>query len=343
MGLRRYIARRTVYIIILIFIIIFFNFFLFQILPFTTSCPGLTYTQCAQALYVPPAPGKGNANLTAIYAHLKSQIIASYGFDQPISTRFFLYIRNMLTWNFGDNVGSAFGGPVVTTILERLPYTVLLIGTSTIAAYVIGIGTGIIAAARRGRLVDVSSLAGALFFNALPTFWLGGLLILLGLIATGHAYVNAGTNTIGLAGFNFLVGTLQSLWLPFLTLTLVSLGGVYLVMRATMIDVMAEDYIIMARAKGVPERTVLFRHALRNAIIPVATLFALAIGFILAGAVITETVFDWPGLGIATYIGIVSNDFPLEQAIFFVISLMVLIANFIVDVAYGYLDPRIRV
>jgi len=343
LGLRKYIARRTVYIVILVFVIIFFNFFLFQILPFTTSCPGLSYTQCAQALYVPPAPGKGNANLTAIFDHIKSQIMASYGFNQPITTRFFLYIQNMLTWNFGANVGNAFGGPVVTTIEERLPYTVLLIGSSTIAAYIIGIGAGIIAAARRGRLVDVSSLAGALFFNALPTFWLGGLLILLGLIATGHAYVSAGTSTIGLTGFNFLVNTLQSMWLPFLTLTLVSLGGVYLVMRATMIDVMAEDYIIMARAKGVSERTVLFRHAMRNAIIPVATLFALSIGFILAGAVVTETVFDWPGLGIAIYIGIVSNDFPLEQAIFFVISLMVLIANFIVDVAYGYLDPRIRV
>jgi len=343
LGLKKYIVRRSVYLTILVFIIVLFNFFLFQILPFTTSCPGLSYTQCAQALYVPPAPAKGNVNQTKIYEQEKSEIMSAYGFDQPIWNRILLYIGAMFTWNFGANVGHAFSGPVVTTIMQRLPYTVLLLGSSTITAYIIGIGMGVVAAARRGRLVDVSSLAGALFFNGIPTFWLGGILIVVGILVTGHAYVNAGTSTIGLAGFNFLVATLESMWLPFLTLTLISIGGVFLVMRATMIDVMAEDYIIMARAKGVSERAVLFRHAMRNAIIPVATIFALSIGFILAGAVITETVFDWPGLGVAIYTGIVSNDFALEQAIFFVISLMVLIANFVVDIAYGYLDPRIRV
>jgi peptide/nickel transport system permease protein len=135
---------------------------------------------------------------------------------------------------------------------------------------------------------------------------------------------------------------MQAMWLPFLTLTLVSIGAVFLTMRATMIDVLAEDYVTMARAKGVPERAVLFKHTLRNAIIPIATLFALSIGFILAGAVVTETVFDWPGLGRAIFDGVLANDFPLEQAIFYIIALMVLLANFIVDIVYGYLDPRIK-
>jgi peptide/nickel transport system permease protein len=109
-----------------------------------------------------------------------------------------------------------------------------------------------------------------------------------------------------------------------------------------MIDTLGEDYVVMARAKGLPERTVLYKHAFRNAVIPLATLFAISIGFILGGAIITETVFNWPGLGIAIYTGVVSNDFPLEQAIFFIISVMVLIAIFMVDIAYGLLDPRIR-
>ena len=331
------------YTLILVFAIIVFNFFLFQVLPFETSCPGLSYLQCATSLYVPPPPRVTSGNASAAYNLLKNLILTQYGFTQSIPVRFVDYVGNMLTWNFGYNIGrGGFSGPVQTTILQRAPYTILLLGLSTIAAYIIGVGLGVVAAARRGRVVDVSSLAGALFFNALPTFWLGGLLIVLQVLVVGSSYVNLGTSTIGVTGLGLVTATLGDLCLPFLTLTLVSLGGVFLVMRATMIDVLAEDYVVMARAKGVAERSVLFRHALRNAIIPIATIFALSIGFILAGAVITETVFDWPGLGIAAYQGILANDFPLEQAIFFIISLMVLIANFIVDIAYGYLDPRVK-
>jgi len=251
-------------------------------------------------------------------------------------------VEDMLTWQFGYNIGAALSGPVQTTIVQRLPYTLLLIGLSTIASFVVGIGMGVVSAARRGRVVDVASLASTLFFYSLPTFWLGGLLIVIQILLGGGGYQSVGLSTAGLSGLDATVATLVSMWLPFLTLTLVSIGGVFLTMRATMIDVMAEDYVVMARAKGVQERAVLFRHALRNAIIPIATLFALDLGFILAGAVVTETVFDWPGLGRAIFTGITSNDFPLEQAIFYIISLMVLLANFAVDVMYGYLDPRIK-
>lgn len=341
MTFKRYIGRRAVYTLVLIFAIIAFNFVLFQVLPFITSCPGATYTECVISLYVPPPPAKAG-NLTAVYQARINLVMNQYGFKQPISTRFVLYIQDMLFWRFGFNIGSVLAGPVQTTILQKLPYTLLLIGMSTIAAFIIGIGMGVVAAARRGRIVDISSLGGALFFNALPTFWLGGLLIVIQILIGVGGYKSVGLATAGLAGLNATVAELQSLWLPFLTLTLVSIGAVFLTMRATTIDVLAEDYIIMARAKGVQERTVLFRHALRNAIIPIVTLFALSLGFILAGAVVTETVFDWPGLGRAIYDGIVSNDFPFEQAIFYVISLMVLLANFSVDLVYGFLDPRIR-
>ncbi len=342
MSLKRYIAKRAIYTLILIFVIIIFNFVLFQILPFTTSCPGLSYNQCVVSLYVPPPPARPGSNLTLQYQHEIKVLFDQYGFDRSLPERFVLYILAMITWQFGYNIGAALSGPVETTILQRLPYTLLLIGLSTIASFIVGIGMGVVAAARRGRVVDVASLAGTLFFYSLPTFWLGGLLIVIQILLGGGGYSSIGLATSGLSGLAATVAMLQSLWLPFLTLTLVSIGAVFLTMRATMIDVLAEDYIVMARAKGIQERTVLFRHALRNAIIPIATLFALDLGFILAGAVITETVFDWPGLGRAIYIGITSNDFPLEQAIFFIISLMVLLANFAVDIMYGYLDPRIK-
>jgi peptide/nickel transport system permease protein len=342
MSLKRYIARRAAYTVVLIFVIIIFNFILFQILPFTTSCSGLSYNECVISLYVPPPPARAGTNITLQYQHEVTLLFNQYGFNRPLQDRFFLYIESMFTWQFGYNIGAAISGPVQTTIVQRLPYTLLLIGLSTIASFVVGIGMGVVSAARRGRVVDVASLASTLFFFSLPTFWLGGLLIVLQILLGGGGYESVGLSTAGLTGLDATVATLVSLWLPFLTLTLVSIGGVFLTMRATMIDVLAEDYIVMARAKGIQERAVLFRHALRNAIIPIITLFAIDLGFILAGAVITETVFDWPGLGRAIFIGITSNDFPLEQAIFYIISLMVLLANFAVDVMYGYLDPRIK-
>lgn len=194
---------------------------------------------------------------------------------------------------------------------------------------------------KRGKVIDISSLSVLLFLNSLPTFFLGGMLKIIQLGATGSYYVSWGTATINLHGWAVYVATLQALFLPFLTLTLVGIGGVFLTQRAVMIDTLGEDYIIMARAKGVPESTVLYKHALRNAVLPIVTAFALSIGFILSGAIITETVFQWNGLGYATYLAVVGSDFPFAQAIFFIISLMVLIALFAADIAYGFLDPRV--
>ncbi len=341
MGLGRYIARRSLNLVVLLLVIVAFNFVLFQIIPFTTSCPGLSYNQCVQLLYVPPVPAKGG-NASAVITLHRAQVMTAFGFNQPLSTRFVLYFKNMFTGQFGFNIGGQLGGPVWNTVTERVPYTLLLLGTATIAAFIIGIGVGVLAAAKRGKVFDVGSLATFLFINSLPVFFVGGILIILQILVAGKAYVNVGTLTLTKYGLDLIVPTLQGMWLPFLTLTLVSIGGVYLTMRATMLDVLGEDYIVMARAKGLDESTVLYKHAFRNAIIPIATLFALSIGFILGGALITETVFGWPGLGLAIYTAVVSNDFPLEQAMFFIIAVMVLLANFAVDVAYGFLDPRIK-
>ena len=232
-------------------------------------------------------------------------------------------------------------GAVLATISTRLPYTVFLLGASTVAAFVIGVGMGVITAAKRGKPVDISSLATLLFLNALPVFFLGTMLELGQFLLTHTSYPSLGVTTVGRSGLEYFSGLLSSFFLPFLTLTLASIGGVFLTQRAVMIDTMSEDYILMARAKGLPESTVLYKHGFRNAVLPIATLFALSVGFILSGAVITETVFGWPGLGQAIYQGVVATDFPLEQAMFFIISLMVLVAVFVADITYGFLDPRV--
>ncbi|MBI3858857.1 MAG: ABC transporter permease [Thaumarchaeota archaeon] len=341
MGLRRYIARRTVYTMILLFIIVVFNYFLFQVLPFTTVCPtGTSYETCAENLYLPEQVARGD-NAYQVIQHIRLQIFHDFGFDKPFPVRVGLYVVNMFTLNFGYHVGSL-KGPVLETISERAPYTILLLGSSIIASFIIGIGLGVIAAAKRGKILDVSFLGSLLFLNSLPVFFLGAVLELLQLYFTGDSYAPVASTTQLKDGLDFYYGVLQSLFLPFLTLTFAGIGSVFLTQRAVMIDAVSEDYILMARAKGLGERTVLFKHAFRNAVLPIVTAFALSIGFILSGAVITETVFKFPGLGFQLYNAVLDNDFPFEQAIFFVISLMVLICVFIADILYGLLDPRVR-
>lgn len=344
MGFGRYLARKVVYIFILLIVIIMFNFVLFQVLPFVVSCRGVSFATCAAELYVPPPPphiGAGG-NVSAVYNHMKAQILRNYGFDQPITTRFVLYIQDLLTFRFGYNVGtSGQSGPVINTIQQRAPFTVLLLGASTIAAFGVGIGTGVIAAAKRGKLLDISSLAVLLFVNALPVFFLAVILVLGQIKLTGLAYISEGAATLGVTGLKYYSAILSAFWLPFLTLTIAGIGSVFLTQRAVMIDTMAEDYVLMARAKGVPERTVLFKHAFRNAVLPIVTAFAISVGFILSGAIITETVFGWPGLGSALYEAIQTVNFPLEQAMFYMITLMVLICLFIADISLGLLDPRV--
>lgn len=343
MGLRKYLAKRVLYTLALIFLVVCFNYFLFQVLPFTTSCPhGFTYEQCAESLYLPTSPPHGSGSAQAeIIAKIRAAISADFGFSQPLLTRIALYIKDMFTFNFGYNVGSSASGPVLSTIELKAPYTLLLIGTSTIAAFIIGIGMGIVAAAKRGKAVDLSSLAALLWLSSLPVFFLGAVLEVVQASVTGHSYLNVGVETLQKTGWAFDAGVLKAFFLPFLTLTLVGIGGVFLTERAVMIDTVAEDYIQIARAKGLPERTVLFKHAFRNAVLPIFTAFALSIGFILSGAVITETVFGFPGLGLALYEAVITYDFPLEQAMFFIISAMVIISVLVADLTYGFLDPRV--
>jgi len=340
MGLRKYIARRLVYTVVLLVLIVLFNYFLFQVLPFLINCNGLPYEKCAEDMYLPGQPPRGAPNFDYI-TQVRNHISKQFGFQDPPLERIGLYLYNMFSGNFGFHVGSFGTGPVIQTIQYAAPYTILLLGSSTIASFAIGIGLGVIAAAKRGKILDVGFLATLLFLNSLPVFFLGAILQLLQIYTTGTTYISVPGETLLKTGSAFYEGVLKGLFLPFLTLTFAGIGGVFLTQRAVMMDAVGEDYILMARAKGLPERTVLFKHAFRNAVLPIVTAFALSIGFILSGAVITETVFGYPGLGRALFQGVVELDFPLEQALFFIIAVMVVVAVFIADILHGVLDPRV--
>jgi peptide/nickel transport system permease protein len=346
MGLRTYIARRLVYSIILIILAMTVSFYIFQVMPGDVV-----------DLFVPP---KGLTH--AAYEQLVATFMHNWGLDQPLIVRYLVYLKNMFTWNFGNSIVSNM--PVAGEIMYRLPWTILLIGLSTIISILVGLLTGVVSAYRRGTSTDTGILVSALVLGSLPTFWLGLVFIIifcsgLGWFPTGHIYPpNWGTGSTPfpvaytISGGNILVnasgaltligGILSHAFLPVLTLSVFLFGGYTLLARATMVDALTEDYIVTARAKGVGETTVLFKHALKNASLPIITAVALAFGGLFSGATITETVFSWEGMGLWIYQSVENKDFFAMQAIFFIITLCVIIANIVADLTYGMVDPRIK-
>jgi peptide/nickel transport system permease protein len=283
-----------------------------------------------------------SGNLAANQAELADALRAMWGLDQPLPVQFAQYIVNMFTFNFGYSFTEGFR-PVIESIAARLPNTLLLMGTAAIITIILGVVTGIAAAAKRGGKFDMGMVVTALTFYSIPTFWLGMMFILLfGFYFP--IFPMGGTVSVPIPEdpLAFAVSVGHHLVLPSLTLALVSYGGYMLVMRNTLIDVLTEDYIVTARAKGVDERTVLYKHALRNAILPLVTMIALTFGFLITGATLTETVFNWYGLGRLIFDSVMQQNYPVLQAIFYIMALTVIIANFIADILYGFLDPRVR-
>lgn len=276
--------------------------------------------------------------------------VALYGLDQPYWTRFYDYIKAMLTFNFGFSYASNQAVTYQMINSGKLANTLVLLGTSTVLSIIIGTVLGIIISKRRGSSVDNFWVTSSLTTFSLPTFFMGILLIFtfaiaLGWFPSGGTHPNTWDNlNLNLRPplFTEILIRLQYLFLPALTLTLFSYGGFLLLTRATMMEALSEDYILTARAKGLSERAVLFKHAFKNASLPIITSSALAFGSILSGAIITETIFNWDGLGKWLYDSIGYKDFPVMQAMFYIIALSVIAANFISDILYGVVDPRIR-
>lgn len=272
---------------------------------------------------------------------------------------FWRYLVNMFTGNFGLSFISQ--RPVIDEIVARLPNTLLLMGTSSIVAIIIGIWTGVKVAADPGSRKDVGAVTVALFIYALPIFWLGMLLLMI-----FSFYLPTWTNAVFGIDIGFPLGgtidydvwiaakespygslviaadILRHLFLPMLTLGVGGYGGYFLYMRNNLIDVMTEDYILTARAKGLDENQVLYKHGLKNALLPMVTIIALTFGFLINGATLTETVFNWYGLGRYIFSSLFVLDYPVVQAIFMIIAITAILANFVADLLYGVLDPRIK-
>jgi peptide/nickel transport system permease protein len=210
-------------------------------------------------------------------------------------------------------------------------------------ASVFGIVVGAIASWRRGTAIDTGSLVGAIVVDSLPSFWLGMMLIAIFAVELRWFPVYGAVTPWGpKSGWPYVVDIARHLVLPATTLTAVTLSGTFLVMRYAMLDVLGRDYIRTARSKGVPERRVLLKHAVRNALLPVSTVIFLNIGFLVGGATVIETVFSYPGIGTLLYQAVLNRDYPVLQGAFLILTVSVIAANMLSDAMYPLLDPRVR-
>lgn len=329
MSLRSFLIKRVAYTLLLIGFVLVFNFIIFEAMPGEV---GALYA-CLGQHNVPPGAC--------------AKLMHDFGYGQSVWVRFYDYVTAMITFNFG--VSFASGQEVSYQIISsgRLANTLLLLGTSTALAMIIGTIIGVFVSRKRGSSLDNFSVISSLTTFSLPSFFTGILLIFIFAISLNW-FPAGGTypNNWDLVGYpplaQQLLTRIQYLFLPGLTLTVFSYGGFLLLTRATMMEALSEDYITTARAKGLRDRTILFKHAFKNASLPLITNAALSFSFILSGAIITETLFDWNGLGKWLFDSIAYKDFPVMHAMFYLIALSVIGANFISDIVYGIVDPRIK-
>ena len=282
----------------------------------------------------------GHVNPAAIKA-----LEVAFGINnhQSLVSSYFEYVNNTFHGNLGLSL-SYFPIPVSTVIMRALPWSLGLVGVSTILGFVIGTALGAVAAWRRGGLLDSVLPPVFIVISAFPYFWIGLLSIWFFALTLGWFPILGGyteTATVTLS-FSFIGDILWHSVLPAFTILLTSIGGWILTMRNNMITVVAEDYVKMARAKGLKPRRILWQYAGRNALLPNLTGFAMSLGFVISGAILVEYVFNYPGLGFTLLQAVQSEDYPLMQSLFLLITVAVLVAIFISDIATAVLDPRTR-
>jgi peptide/nickel transport system permease protein len=323
MGGRRYFLSKILAAVATLFFVVTFNFVLFRVMPgdpvrLLARAQGLELSQQAQR-----------------------ELIEDLGLNDPLPQQYLNYLGDLLRGDLGDSF--IYGEPVTTVMARFLWPTVLLVGTATILMTVIGLFLGIRGGWNRGSKGDLASMGFSLVLYSMPEFWLGMMLLVLFATTLGW-FPQGGYQSVqtDVTGFANVVDVLNHLFLPMITLTLAYIGEYYLLMRSSLLEVLGEEYITAARAKGIFENQVLWRHAVRNALLPTVTLVALSFGFVLGGAVTVELVFSYPGLGLLTFEALDFQDYALLQGLFLLSSTAVIVANLGADLLYARLDPRVK-
>jgi peptide/nickel transport system permease protein len=268
---------------------------------------------------------------------------ARFGLDKPLHMQYFDFLWNTLNGEFGYSL--YYKRPVFDVVMERLPYTLFLMGISVTLSTIVSFVIGVYFAYKRGTKIDTWGTNICMFVRSTPHFWLGMILLivfayyipifpLFGALTPGVQHEN---------WFEFLKDLLFHYTLPLTTLLVRQIGMYVLYMRNSTVEVLGEDYMVTAKAKGVPKMSIMFKHAARNAMLPMVTVTAMRFGFMVNGAILTETVFSLPGTGRLIYQSIMNDDFFLLQGAFFIISITVLVANLVADLLCAWLDPRIKI
>lgn len=320
MGLRRYVGRRLLQMIPTIFVVILINFFIIHM-----------------------APGDPARVMAGEMAHPDNveAIRVAFGLDKPLIQQFIIYMGNLLRGDLGFSF--KYLTPVSELILERLPQTILLMVTASTISILLGTMIGAYSASKYPSALDSGIVVTSLSFYSMPIFWFG--LLLLFIFARELGWFPSGGMADIIDKKTGVARVADVAWhavLPVLTLAAYQLPIFVRISRASVIETMREDYITTARAMGISERRVFSRHALRNALLPTVTVAGLTLGFVLTGAIMTETVFSWPGIGMLMWQAILNRDYPTLMGIFLFASVSVIVASFLTDMVYALLDPRVR-
>jgi len=325
---RKYLLKRVIIALLVLWVIASLNFVIFQVLS-------------------PISPERTILD-PQFTPEVRAALRELYGLNEPILTRYLYYLRNMFTWDFGVSFRSL--RPVSDEMGWRLGNTVLLLGSALIATIAVGVPMGIEAASRRGSKLDIAAIGAGLFTWGVPIFFIEllfliffalGLKQLLGfqVFPLSHIYSPSPPTDPIL----FIADVAWHLSLPLLTLTIASFGFWALYTRNILLESLTQDFVTTARAKGLSERTVLYRHAFRSTLPPIVTMITLAIPGVVTGAMITEWIFQLPGIGRWYLSGLLAGDYPVVQSVLFIYAVLTIVANLIADLLYGALDPRIRI
>lgn len=336
----RTLVNKIVWALFTVLFVLILNFFLFRVLPGDPARQGIR----------DPRLTKDTIEAIRVRFGLDKPVINCFESLNPIrvgncnvnpfDTQFFIYINNLLHGELGQSYH--YNRPVADVLKQNLVNTILLIGAGQILAIILGVIFGVFAAWKARTAVDYGALLTSLLAWSLPTFWLGVVLLFWG---SNHGLPIGGISTPGISSAPLsdrLTDLGRHMLLPTLTYTIVYMGEYMLIMRSSLLDVLSEDYILTAKAKGLNTFQILKDHALKNAMLPLVTIIAINLGFTVAGAVQIEAVFSWPGLGGAIYESVIRRDFPVLQGAFLLIAISVIFANLMADLMYSYLDPRVQ-
>lgn len=329
------ISRKVLYSFATLIVVIAFNFFLFRILP--------------------GDPVRVIVRSPRLTREMREKLMVEFGLDKPVlfdmeslkegdllgafDTQFTAYVRELLRGNLGVSFRSR--RDVAEVLAERVWRTVVLVAAAEALALLLGLAFGLMSAWRRGTRLDTAILLSALFSWAMPNFFLGIILLILarGLLPVGGMVVPGLRPEAGLV---YWLDVGKHLILPTLTMTIVYTSSYVMIMRSSVVEVLSEDYILTAKAKGMTTVQILRDHALKNAMLPMVTMVALNLGYIVGGAIQVETVFSWPGIGRLMYEAVMLRDYPILQGTFLLLAVSVILANLLADICYSVLDPRVR-